>query len=100
ETVAGEPRRHRTTARLPQPPNRDACGQQCRLGEFGLVEAVIRTGLAQRPEVGASALAGFGEGFTDDRVVLRQPGQHAERLGTLTRENEGQLRISLLVGVL
>jgi hypothetical protein len=34
------------------------------------------------------------------RVILRQLGQHAERLRTLARKNEGQLRIRLLVCVL
>ena len=58
---------------------------------FGAIEHFIGTRLRQCPKVGAGTCRGFLEGGLHAGMQFRELGQHADRLRTLAREDQGEL---------
>ncbi|MCY1417247.1 hypothetical protein D3C76_829880 [compost metagenome] len=88
QAMAGDERRSGAALALPQTPQGDGGGKNGRLGLVGLVQALFRAFLHQRPEVIAQGIGSFAEGFAHDGVLSALVGEHADRLRTLAGENE------------
>ena len=90
QAVAGQHRRAGAALRQPGAPHGHAGRKQRGLGELGLVELVFGALLGQRPEVNAGAFGRFVEGFAHQRLRRGKVGQHAQGLGALAGEYEGE----------
>ncbi|MDT4838829.1 hypothetical protein FQZ97_725980 [compost metagenome] len=90
QAVAGDVGRTSATFSQPQAPQGDGGGEDGGLGLVGLVELFFRTLLGQGPEVVAERLGGFGKGIQDQLLLAPLLGQHAQRLGALTGEDESE----------
>jgi hypothetical protein len=74
--------------RGPEPCRGEARRQHRGLGVFGGVQPFLRAFLHEVPQVVAEHGRGFIERIADDRVGAREAGEHADRLGSLTREHK------------
>ncbi len=91
QAVPGHQRRPGTTVCLPCAPHGDTGSQHGGLGPVCPVELVFRALLDQLPEIVAQRVAGLGEGGRYLRIVRGQRREHADRLGTLSREHHGEI---------
>ena len=86
--MAGDIGRTRAVLGQPQAPQRHGGGEDRRLGLVGLVQLLFGAILGQRPEVITQRLGSLGERIKHQALLRADLTQHAERLRTLTGEDE------------
>ena len=90
KAVAGNKVRARGGLLTPQAPERYRCSQNSRLSAVSAIQICLGAILAERPQIIAQRIGGFGKGVLDDGVLFSQLTKHANRLRTLTGKNKAE----------